>query len=137
MNKKGQFDPRLIIVVFVVIILLGALSSIIPQIACQNEREQISDLTSRLASCQGQNVELSEQIQKNENLSNQLDLCLSQLAEANSKLQECSNFKETFPLFYIENIYLTKTSIFILNLSLVISIGFTIRFVIKIVNKKH
>lgn len=130
MNNKGQFDPYTLgaigVGLLVIFVVLPLITNALADINCQDERQELESLSSQLAVCQGSEQQASEQlancqgqldplIQENEELKNEID-------RLQQELSDCQNTKEYFPVFWIANVNLTDTWVWILNISLGISI---------------
>jgi len=81
MDKRGQFDPKIIAGILAVIVFIAFISSlnqVIQSTSCQNEKSEINRLNGLLSSCQSSNNELL----------NSLNVCLNKLNNCQNALNE-------------------------------------------------
>ena len=162
MNKKSQFDPRIIGVIFLILFLIYVLPQIfqsIKDVSCTNEKKTIDSLNSQVSQCQ---TDLSVEKQNVRQKQNELTDCQNQLSETQKSLKNCTESynkledeykKKEQPInnYYFIKIYNNKTILFDLiviyhieMVGLFLSFGvtfaiklFEIDIEIKVLNKKN
>ncbi len=128
-NKNGVVPYQIIVGIIVLAIFVPFLVATMKSVSCTDEKNKIDNLNNeivglnnQLVSYQGQINNLEEQLREKENLSNQLEDCKTNLGDLQEKLNNCQSLKDSFFIFGIINVHLTKAWILLLNISLGISI---------------
>jgi len=121
MNKKGQI--QIYFIVAVVSIFLCIISYSIGYNKGDSKTESIlQELESQRIYSQQLERQLEGKDIELDNTLNELNNCVKGLENKSNELNECQSLRETLPIFWIANVYLTNSWVVLLNISLGLSI---------------
>lgn len=127
MNKIGQFDPKIILVILLGILLISILPSIFNSIGCQNEKNQIKDLQQNLNYCRDSIA----------NTQRSLEGCLSEFNQSKLDCEKNNQNLFKYSIFSIDLSYnYAEVEFIIYSLILIVPISLTFSLFKVVINIK-